>query len=54
MIRPLAEAQFRRGGLAGAHLGVDAEVADLAGDQVAILAPGIEDDDLWCGVQVRW
>ena len=44
--------EFRRRRLAGADLRVHAEVAHLPGDQVAILPPRIEDDDLSCRVQV--
>ena len=48
----LGSGEFGGRRLAGADLGIDAEVADLAGDQMAILAPGVEDDDLSCRVQL--
>ena len=44
--------QFGGGSFAGAHLGVDAQFADLAGDQMAVLPARIEDDDLRIEVQV--
>ncbi len=37
---------------ADAHLGVNAQFADLSGDEVAILATGVQDDDLRCGDQI--
>ena len=49
---PFGAGEFGGGSFAGADLGVDAEVADLAGYQVAILPAGIQNDDLRCGVQV--
>ena len=49
---PLRGRQFGRRGLAGAHLGVHAQVAHFAGDQVAILPAGVQDDDLWIGIQI--
>ena len=48
----LGSGEFRRRRLAGANLRVHAEVADLPGNQVAILPPGIEDDNLSCRVQL--
>ena len=44
--------EFRRRRLAGADLRVDAQVAHFTGNQVAVLAPRIEDDNLSCRVQL--
>ena len=41
-------------GLADADFRVDAQFADLTGNQVTVLAAGVEDDNLRCGVQIRW
>ena len=38
--------QGGRGGFAGGHFGVDAEFADLAGDEMTVLSSGVEDGDL--------
>ena len=34
------------GGFAGGYFGVDAEFADLAGDEMTVLSSGVEDGDL--------
>jgi hypothetical protein len=56
--RPAGDDDAARGGelggrgFAGAYFGVDTEIADFAGEQVAVLSSGIEDDDLCGGVQI--
>ena len=49
MMMPFRREQFGRRSLAGADLRVDAEIADLARDQVAVLAARVEDGDLRFG-----
>ena len=46
--------EFGGGSFAGADFGVDAQFADLAGDEVTVLSAGVEDDNLRWRVQIRW
>ena len=48
----LGEFQLGSRGFAGAHLGVHAQFPHLARFQVAVLAAGVENDNLRCGVQI--
>src|SRR5712692_10560458 len=42
----LAPRQFHRMRLARSHIGIHAQVADLASDQVAVLPPSVQDSNL--------
>jgi hypothetical protein len=44
--QPFSGGNFGRGDFAGADFGVDAQLADLTRDEMAVLAARIEDDDL--------
>ena len=52
MMTPLRGGQLGGGSFTGPDFGVDAQIADFARDQVAVLSAGIEDDDLRIGIQV--
>ena len=56
MMMPLRAAQFGGRRLAGPHFGVHAQIANLTGDQMAILPARIQHCDLWsraraCGTE---
>ena len=44
--------QLARRRLTGAYLGIDTEIANLARDQVTVLPAGIENQNLWLGIQI--
>ncbi len=48
----LGRAKLRGRRFAGAHLGVHAQLAHLARDEVTVLAPGIQDHNLRLGIQI--
>ena len=45
----LAAGEFCCGSLAGEHVGIHAEFAHFAGNQVGVLSSGVEDGDLGLG-----
>ena len=44
---PFAAGQLGGRRFAGRDLGVDAEIANLSGDEMTVLSAGVEDGDLW-------
>ena len=49
---PFRPASAGRGGFAGRDFGVDSQIANLAGDQMAVLSARVEDGDLWVQILV--
>ena len=48
----LGESEVGCGSVGRPDLGIDAQLADLTGFEMAILSAGVEDDDLRCGIQI--